>query len=49
MLLFRYIKIEKFELDNISIDEKSYKFVFVFNISYKTLIGEKLSWLCLIK
>ena len=34
------IKIEKFELDNISIDEKSYKFFFVFNISYKTLIGE---------
>ena len=48
MLLFRYIKIEKFELDNISIHEKSYKFVFVFNISYKTLIGE-LSWLGLIK
>ena len=42
------IKIEKFELDNISIDEKSYKFFFVFNISYKTLIGE-LSWLGLIK
>ena len=43
------IKIEKFELDNISRDEKSYKFFFVFNISYKTLIGEKLSWLGLIK
>ena len=42
------IKIEKFELDNISIDEKSYKFFFVFNISYKTLIGE-LPWLGLIK
>ena len=37
------IKIEKFELDDISMDEKSYKFFFVFNISYKTLIGENLS------
>ena len=32
------IKIEYFYLDNILIDEKSYKNVLVYNISYKSLI-----------
>ena len=35
------IKIENFNLDNILIDEKSYKSILVYNISYKTLIDDK--------
>ena len=35
------IKIEDFDFDNILIDEKSYKNIFVYDISYKTLIGAK--------
>ena len=42
MVLFRYIiKIEDFDLDNILIDEKSYEFILVCNISYKSLIDYK--------
>ena len=35
------IKIEDFDLDNILIDEKSYKKMLVYNISYKILIDSK--------
>ena len=35
------IKIEYFCLDNILIDEKSYKNVLVYNISYKSLIDSQ--------
>ena len=35
------IKIEKFNLDNILIDEKSYENILVYNISYKILIDSK--------
>ena len=35
------IKIEYFYLDNILIDEKSYKNVLVYNISYKSLIDSQ--------
>ena len=35
------IKIEDFDLDNISIDEKSYEKILVYNISYKNLIAAK--------
>ena len=35
------IKFEDFDLDNILIDEKSYKYVLVYNITYRTLIGDK--------
>ena len=35
-------KIEDFYLDNILIDEKSYKDVLGYNISYKSLIDSKL-------
>ena len=35
------IKIEDFNLDNILIDEKSYKKILVYNISYKTLVDPK--------
>ena len=35
------IKFEDFDLDNILIDEKSYKYISVYNISCKTLIGAK--------
>ena len=35
------IKIEDFNLDNILIDEKSFKSILVNNISYKTLIDPK--------
>ena len=35
------IKIEDFDLDNILIDEKSYKNILVCNISYKSLIDYK--------
>ena len=34
MLLFRF-----YYFDNISLDEKSYKNILIYNISYKTLIG----------
>ena len=36
------IKIEKFNLDNILIDEKSYENVLIYNISYKNLIARHL-------
>ena len=35
------IKIEDFDLDSISIGEKSYKNILVYNISYETLIDAK--------
>ena len=35
------IKIEYFYLDNILIDEKSYKNILVYNIFYKSLIDSK--------
>ena len=35
------IKVEDFNLDNILIDEKSYKNFFAYNMSYKTLIDAK--------
>ena len=35
------IKIEDFNLDNILIDEKSYEYILVYNISCKTLIDAK--------
>ena len=35
------IKFEDFDLDNISIDEKSYKNILVYTFLYKTLIGAK--------
>ena len=35
------IKIEDFDLDSILIDEKSYKNISVYNISYKNLIDSK--------
>ena len=42
MLLFdNIIKFEDFGLNNISVDEKSYGSISVFNISYKTLNGTK--------
>ena len=34
------IKTEDFNLDNISIDKKSYENILVYNISYKNLIGK---------
>ena len=34
-------RFEDFDLDDILIDEKSYKNILVYNISYKTLIGTK--------
>ena len=36
------IKIEDFDFGNILVDEKSYESIFVYDISYKTLIGAKL-------
>ena len=36
------IKFEGFDLDKILKDEKSYKYLLLYNISYKTLIGNKL-------
>ena len=35
------IKIEDFDLDNISVDEKSQENILVYNISYKNLISAK--------
>ena len=35
------IKTEDFDLDNILIDEKSYKNILAYNISYKSLIDSK--------
>ena len=35
------IKFEDFNIDNILIDEKSYKNILVYNISYKSLIDAK--------
>ena len=35
------IKIENFDINNILIDEKPYKNVLVYNISYKSLIDSK--------
>ena len=35
------IKIEDFDLDNILVDEKSYKNILAYDISYKTLNGAK--------
>ena len=35
------IKVEDFDLDNISIDEKSHKNILIYDISYKTLINPK--------
>ena len=35
------ISIEDFHLDNILIDKKSYEYILVYNISYKSLIDSK--------
>ena len=35
------IKFEDFDFDNILIDEKSYKDILIYNVSYKTSIGPK--------
>ena len=35
------LKIEDFDIDNILIDEKSYKNILVYNISYKSLIDSE--------
>ena len=35
------IKIEDFDLDNISVDEKSQENILVYNVSYKNLISVK--------
>ena len=35
------IKLEDFDLDNISINEKSYQNIFIYDISYKTIFGSK--------
>ena len=32
------IKLEDFDLDNISIDEKAHEYILIYDISYKTLI-----------
>ena len=34
-------KLEDFDLDNILIEEKSHENIFIYDISYKTLIGSK--------
>ena len=34
-------KLEKFDLDNISIDKKSHENILIYDISYKTLIDTK--------
>ena len=36
------LNFEDVDLDNISINEKSYENISVYNISYKTLVGDKL-------
>ena len=36
------IKSEDFDLDNVLVNEKSYKNIFVYNILYKALISDKL-------
>ena len=43
MLLFRWHKnkFEGFDFDNILTDEKSHENIFIWDISYKTLIGPK--------
>ena len=35
------IKLENFDLENILVDEKSYKNILIYDILYKTLIGSK--------
>ena len=35
------VSIEDFHLDNILIDKKSYEYILVYNISYKSLIDSK--------
>ena len=35
------IKLEDFDLDNISTDEKSHENILIYDILYKTLIGPK--------
>ena len=35
------IKVEDFDFDNISLDEKSFENILIYEISYKTLIGAK--------
>ena len=35
------IKFEDFVIDNVLIDEKSHKNILIYDISYKTLIGQK--------
>lgn len=35
------IKVEYFDVDNISLDEKSFENILTYNISYKTLISTK--------
>ena len=35
------IRTKDFDLDNILIDEKAYKIILVYNVSYKIVIGAK--------
>ena len=35
------IRLENFDLENILVDEKSYKNILIYDILYKTLIGSK--------
>ena len=35
------IKLEDFDFDNISINEKSYQNILIYDISYKTIFGSK--------
>ena len=39
------IKLEDFDLDHISLDEKSHKNILIYDISYRTLIGLKPLWI----
>ena len=43
------LKLEDFDLDNILIDKKSRHQIFIYDISYKTLIGPKPLWVKVIK
>ena len=47
--LIDVIKFEDFDFDNILIDEKSHKDILVYDISYKSLIGQNHYVLNLIK
>ena len=38
---YEIIKIKDFDFDNILLDEKTYENIFIYSISFKTLIGAK--------